>query len=130
MRSNKGRDTRPELALRRAVHAGGLRYQVSKRPIRQVRRTADMVFTRVRLAVFMDGCFWHVCPIHHTEPETNAAFWTAKHAANQARDLETTRILEEAGWTVLRVWEHEDPIEAAVRVVDTYWRLRNDPPKP
>ncbi|MCX4981104.1 very short patch repair endonuclease [Streptomyces sp. NBC_00572] len=120
MQSNTGRDTKPELALRRAVHALGLRYQVSERPIRSVRRTADLVFTRARVAVFLDGCFWHVCPEHFTVSRTNAGFWAEKAARNSARDRETDRLLQEAGWAVLRVWEHENPIEAAARVQKLY----------
>ena len=86
MRSNKGRDTAPELALRRAVHARGLRYRVSARPLREIRRTADLVFTRARVAVFLDGCFWHGCPIHHTVAATNAGFWADKVETNRRRE--------------------------------------------
>lgn len=113
MQSNKGRDTRPELALRRAVHALGLRYRVSTRPLPQIRRTADLVFTRAKVAVFMDGCFWHGCPEHHTKSATNADYWADKLKRNRDRDAETDRLLCEAGWTVIRVWEHENPEEAA-----------------
>ncbi|MEV0401944.1 very short patch repair endonuclease [Actinoallomurus sp. NPDC050550] len=118
MQSNKGRDTRPELALRRAAHALGLRYRVSVRPLPSVRRTADLVFTRAKIAVFLDGCFWHGCPEHHTVSKTNADYWAEKVVRNRERDLETDRLLAEAGWRVLRVWEHEDPAEAAVRVAE------------
>lgn len=116
MRSNKGRDTKPELALRRAIHALGLRYRVSVRPVPEVRRTADMVFTRVKVAVFLDGCFWHGCPEHHTKSKTNSKYWADKVAANRRRDAETDALLREAGWLVIRVWEHEDLGEAAARV--------------
>ncbi|MEV6202014.1 very short patch repair endonuclease [Streptomyces sp. NPDC051771] len=122
MQSNKSRDTKPELALRRAVHALGLRYQVSKRPIPKVRRTADLVFTRARMAVFLDGCFWHVCPEHFTVSKTNPEYWASKAETNRARDMQTDHLLEDAGWAVLRVWEHEDPTEAAVRVRKLYKR--------
>lgn len=122
MQSNKGRDTRPELALRKAVHALGLRYKVSQRPLPAVRRTADMVFTRAKLAVFLDGCFWHGCPIHHTVAKTNSEYWAAKLRMNRERDRDTDRRLREAGWRVLRIWEHEDPIEAAKRVREAYLR--------
>lgn len=118
MQANRGRDTKPELALRREVHRQGLRYYVSRRPIKEVRRTADLVFPRVQVAVFMDGCFWHGCPEHHTSAKTNAAFWANKVQGNRARDAETDRLLREGGWTVVRVWEHEDPAEAARRVQD------------
>lgn len=116
MQSNKGRDTKPELALRRAVHALGMRYRVSARPLPAVRRTADLLFTRAHVAVFMDGCFWHGCPEHHTKSATNAAYWAEKVRRNRERDAETDRLLMDAGWKVIRVWEHEDPVEAAHRV--------------
>lgn len=120
MQSNKGRDTKPELALRRAVHAMGLRYRVSSRPVSTVRRTADLVFTRARLAVFVDGCFWHGCPEHHTVAKANADYWASKVVTNRDRDRQTDQLLAEAGWAVLRIWEHEDPLDAAVRVRDLY----------
>ncbi|WP_432543078.1 very short patch repair endonuclease [Kineococcus sp. SYSU DK002] len=116
MRSNKGRDTSPELALRRAVHARGLRYFVSRRPLKELRRTADLVFPRVKVAVFLDGCFWHGCPVHHTVAKRNADFWAGKVDGNRRRDLETTARLRDAGWRVIRIWEHEDPQEAAEQV--------------
>lgn len=109
MRANRGRDTRPELAVRRAAHALGLRYRVSVRPVPTLRRTADLVFTRAKIAVFVDGCFWHGCPEHHTVAGTNADFWASKVTGNRERDAETNRLLQEAGWTTLRFWEHEDP---------------------
>ncbi|POX44525.1 very short patch repair endonuclease [Streptomyces sp. Ru72] len=133
MQGNKGRDTKPELALRRAVHALGLRYRVSTRPLPHLRRTADLVFTRARIAVFLDGCFWHGCPEHHTVATSNADYWSSKVEANRRRDRETDRLLGEAGWSVLRVWEHEDPLAAAARVRELYDRLlppeRRQPPE-
>jgi DNA mismatch endonuclease (patch repair protein) len=116
MQSNKGRDTGPELALRSAVHALGLRYRVSARPLKDFRRTADLVFTRSRIAVFLDGCFWHGCPEHHTVAATNAGFWADKVQGNRVRDQETDQRLRAAGWEPIRIWEHEDPLEAAVRI--------------
>lgn len=116
MQANKGRDTKPELALRRELHRRGLRYFVSRRPIPELRRTADLVFPRARVAVFVDGCFWHGCPEHHTVAKTNASFWAEKLRANRARDAETTQRLEEAGWRVLRFWEHEDVAACADQV--------------
>ncbi|WP_435581338.1 very short patch repair endonuclease [Amycolatopsis thermoflava] len=118
MQSNKGRDTKPELAVRRAVHALGLRYRVSARPLPNVRRTADMVFTKAKLAVFVDGCFWHGCPQHHTEAATNADYWAEKVERNRERDAETNRLLTESGWLPLRIWEHEDPAKAAQQVAE------------
>ncbi|WP_460960347.1 very short patch repair endonuclease [Parasphingorhabdus pacifica] len=116
MQANKGRDTKPELALRRAVHALGLRYRVSMRPLPAIRRTADMSFSRAKVAVFMDGCFWHGCPEHHTQSATNSEFWAEKVRRNRERDRETDRLLVEAGWSVIRVWEHEDPQVGAARI--------------
>ncbi len=112
MRANRGRDTGPELALRRAVHARGLRYRVNARPLPGLRRTADLVFRRARVAVFVDGCFWHGCPEHHTVAVTNGGFWADKVTKNRARDRDTDSRLTEAGWLPLRIWEHE-PVDAA-----------------
>lgn len=104
------------MSVRRAVHAMGLRYRVHMRPVRDVRREADLVFGPSRVAVFVDGCFWHRCPDHGTSPQANAAWWADKLGKNQERDLDTTRRLTEAGWTVFRIWEHEDPTAAALRI--------------
>ncbi|MCF4122077.1 very short patch repair endonuclease [Antribacter sp. KLBMP9083] len=118
----KRRDTAPELALRRELHARGLRYRVTFPVPGQRRRTIDVAFTRAKLAVFIDGCFWHGCPEHGTRPRSNSAWWRDKLAANQARDADTDRTLIELGWTVIRAWEHEaaadvaDRIESIVRV--------------
>jgi DNA mismatch endonuclease (patch repair protein) len=116
MQGNRGRDTRPELALRRAAHALGLRYRVSVRPLPAFRRTADLVFPRAKVAVFLDGCFWHGCETHHTVAATNAGYWAEKVVRNRERDRETDRALADAGWAVIRVWEHEDPVDAAARI--------------
>ena len=118
MRANRGRDTAPEKALRSAVHALGLRYRVSARPLPELRRTADLVFRPARVAVFLDGCFWHGCPEHHTVAVTNAGFWAEKVRGNVARDRDTDARLRGEGWEVVRVWEHEDPAAAAERVAD------------
>jgi DNA mismatch endonuclease (patch repair protein) len=83
-----------------------------------LRRTGDLVFTRTRVVVFLDGCFWHGCPDHHTAAKTNAGYWADKVVQNRRRDQETDRLLAEAGWAVLRVWEHEPPADAAARVAD------------
>ncbi|WP_308198464.1 very short patch repair endonuclease [Actinomadura terrae] len=116
MRGNRSRDTKPELALRSAVHSLGLRYRIDRRPIPEIRRTADLVFVGAKVAVFSDGCFWHGCPEHHRPAKRNSEFWSAKIERNRERDRETERKLSEAGWMVVRVWEHEDPVEAATRV--------------
>lgn len=109
MKSNRGRDTGPELRLRSAAHRLGLRFRVSRRPVPAVRRTADLVFPGQRIAVFVDGCFWHGCPEHYTRPVANADFWADKVEANSARDRDTDQKLRDEGWTVIRFWEHEDP---------------------
>ncbi|GAA2436551.1 very short patch repair endonuclease [Streptomyces macrosporus] len=116
MSRQRSRDTEVELALRRALHASGLRYRVHRRPVKGVRREADIVFGPARVAVFVDGCFWHGCPEHATWPKNNAEFWRRKIEGNRARDLDTDARLAEAGWAAVRVWEHEDPAEAARRI--------------
>jgi len=116
MLANRSRDTRPELQLRRAVHAMGLRYRVAMRPEASVRRSADLVFTRARVAVFVDGCFWHGCPEHFHMPATNPDYWGPKIAANTARDAQTDLLLVAEGWTVLRFWEHTVAVEAATQI--------------
>lgn len=116
MQANRSRDTSPELALRRLLHASGLRYRVAVRPIPELRRSADLVFRPAKVAVFVDGCFWHCCPAHGTMPATNADYWAPKLARNSERDRETDRALADAGWLSVRVWEHEDPEEAAARI--------------
>jgi DNA mismatch endonuclease (patch repair protein) len=116
MQGNKSRDTRPEIAVRSAVHALGMRYRVSARPLRYLRRTADLVFRSARVAVFVDGCFWHGCPEHHAPPKTNASYWAAKILGNRNRDEDTTERLCREGWTVLRFWSHEEPLSVATQI--------------
>lgn len=116
------RDTVAELRLRSELHRRGYRYRVDYPPLRGVRRRADIVFTRRRLAVFVDGCFWHGCTEHATWPKNNAAWWRAKLEDNRRRDRDTDRRLREAGWCVLRVWEHEDPAQAAERIASALRR--------
>lgn len=117
MQGNKSRDTSPELAVRRLLHAAGLRYRVAHRPEPSLRRTADIVFTKQRVAVFIDGCYWHACPEHGTVALSNARYWSAKLERNVTRDADTTARLEKAGWTVLRFWEHEDPTDVTAKVI-------------
>lgn len=114
------RDTAPELALRRELHARGLRFRVQLKVPGNNRRTIDIAFTRVRLAVYVDGCFWHGCPEHYHAPRANSEWWRWKVERNQSRDRDTDRQLAEAGWTALRIWEHEAPARAADRVQRTY----------
>lgn len=116
MRANKSRDTGPELRLRSILHKRGLRYRVNGRPLRNLRRTADIVFPAARVAVFVDGCYWHGCPEHYRPARVNDRFWREKIDANRARDRETDQLLSDEGWSVIRVWEHEDPTQAAGRV--------------
>ncbi|MBS4753214.1 very short patch repair endonuclease [Nocardioides sp. zg-ZUI104] len=116
MQGNRSRDTSPELAVRRRLHAAGLRFRVVHRPLPSLRRTADIVFTRQQIAVFVDGCYWHACPEHRTIAKSNASYWSEKLARNVARDADTTEQLRAAGWTVLRFWEHEDPESVAATV--------------
>ena len=118
MKSNRGRDTKPEVAVRQLLHAAGLRYRVDFAPLGG-RRRADIVFTRKRTAVFIDGCFWHGCPEHGTLPKRNAEYWLPKLRRNIERDRETDAALEAAGWTVLRFWEHEAPTTVANTIVVT-----------
>ncbi len=119
MQGNRSRDTKPELAVRSAVHRRGIRFRVSVRPQPELPRTADLVLRKSRIAVFVDGCYWHSCPEHHTQPVTNSEFWADKIARNVERDAETTTYLQQAGWTVLRFWEHEDPESVADRVQES-----------
>ena len=112
------RDTAPELLLRRELWRRGLRYRVDHKVVGR-RRRVDIAFTRAKVAVFVDGCFWHSCPIHSTRPKNNADWWAAKLEANVARDRATDAELFAAGWTVVRVWEHESVITAADRVQAT-----------
>lgn len=126
MQANTRRDTKPELALRSLLHRAGARFRVDfpirpggGRPVRP-----DVVFPRRRVAVYVDGCFWHNCPIHGTRPATNREYWDAKLDANRERDARTTRALEADGWTVLRFWEHEEPADAAEVVLTAIERPR------
>lgn len=116
MRANRSRDTKPELLLRSRLFSMGLRYRVAQRPVPNLRRTADLLFTRQRVAVFVDGCFWHGCPEHHRPARQNAEFWRTKIEANRKRDAETDERLAEAGWRIVRIWEHE-PVEVAIQRV-------------
>lgn len=120
MAAIRRRDTKPELALRRALHARGLRFRVDHRldlPTGRVR--PDIVFTRWRVVVFVDGCYWHACPDHGRRPSVNGDYWGPKLERTSARDAANTAALRVAGWLVVRVWEHEDAAAAARRVTDS-----------
>ncbi|MER6109860.1 very short patch repair endonuclease [Streptomyces hirsutus] len=125
MQAIRSRDTTPERLIRRLVHAQGLRYRVATRPLPHLRRTADMVFRPTKVAVFIDGCYWHGCPEHYIPPKTNPGYWSDKVARNMARDRETDQLLEEAGWTVLRFWEHEPSEQCATRIATEVEQRRN-----
>lgn len=116
MQGNRSRDTKPEVRLRQALHARGLRYRVCARPLPDVRRTADIVFTRKKVAVQMHGCFWHACPEHFRWPKTNAGYWRPKIERNVARDVDLQRLLAENGWQLVVVWEHEALDDAVDRI--------------
>lgn len=100
----RGHNTGPELQLRRALWKEGLRYRIQ---YKIGRFKPDLVFVHARLAIFVDGCFWHQCPLHGVIPEANRKFWEEKLQKNVSRDLETTRSLTESGWAVIRFWEHD-----------------------
>lgn len=116
MQANRSRDTGPELAVRSLLHARGLRYRVHFAPLTGVPRRADIVFTRLKLAVFIDGCFWHSCPTHSRPVEVNNNYWTPKLARNRERDREIDALLVQHGWVSLRFWEHEDPSVVCDRI--------------
>jgi len=117
MRGNRRRDTSPELAVRRIVFAEGLRYRVDFAPGVNKRRRADLVFTRLRLVFFIDGCFWHGCELHSKPPKTNSDYWGPKLGGNMERDRETDRQLRDAGWAVYRYWEHDGPAYIAANII-------------
>jgi DNA mismatch endonuclease, patch repair protein len=118
MRAIRSRDTKPELAVRALLHAQGLRYRVDLAPLKGVRRRADIVFTRQKIAVFIDGCFWHYCPVHGRDAASNTEYWGPKLRRNVERDRETDTLLRQQGWVVLRFWEHEEP-EAVADAIST-----------
>jgi DNA mismatch endonuclease (patch repair protein) len=116
--------TGPEVAIRRELHRRGLRFRVN---LASLPGRPDVAFTRARIAVFIDGCFWHRCPDHGVLPRNNREWWLAKLDRNVARDKEKDRALIESGWTPLHVWEHED-VETAADHVEREWRRRTDTP--
>jgi DNA mismatch endonuclease (patch repair protein) len=117
MKATGRRDTAAELEIRCLLHGRGFRYRVDYAPIANERFRADVVFTRVKMAIFIDGCYWHGCPIHGTWPKANGAWWRDKIEANRARDSRIDQTLKTAGWSVLRIWEHEEPVQAVERVL-------------
>ncbi len=128
MQSNRKWNTKPELALRRQLHALGLRYRTHTTPGQASECIADVVFPTERVAIFIDGCFWHGCTEHTRPPRTNPDYWGPKIRRNRERDLATDRLLSEAGWISIRVWEHEDPALAAPPIADAIRRRRTKTP--
>jgi len=130
MQANKSRDTSPELALRHELFKRGMRYRVGFAPLPGVRRSVDIAFPAVHVAVMVDGCFWHGCPEHYRTPKSHTDYWQQKVARNQERDTDTTHRLTDAGWTVLRFWEHEPLPEVADVVEQVVAAARQTPLKP
>ncbi|MFJ6501875.1 very short patch repair endonuclease [Streptomyces sp. NPDC091879] len=124
MQAIRSRDTKPERLVRSLLHASGLRYRVAAKPLPTLRRTADIVFRPAKLAVFIDGCYWHGCPDHYVPPKTNQGYWSDKVTRNMARDRDTDKQLQAAGWVVLRFWEHDPPEDCAAKIAATVSRLR------
>lgn len=122
LRKQATKNTSPELIIRQLLFRAGLRYRVHYPVPGMPRRTIDIAFPRRRIAVFVDGCFWHGCPEHARSSRTNREYWSPKIEANRARDEETQEYLEREGWAVVRIWEHEDSEESAERVLA---RVRN-----
>src|ERR1035437_5744959 len=116
MARQRSRDTGPAIDLRRHLYSGGWRYRLHETVVPGTRRSIDIVFRRSRVAVFVDGCFWHGCPIHSSIPRSNERWWQEKLDKNIQRDRDTDMRLREAGWSVVRVWEHQDSSEAAVEI--------------
>ncbi|MDX3237070.1 very short patch repair endonuclease [Streptomyces sp. ME03-5709C] len=118
MAAIKRRDTKPERVIRSLLHAAGKRYRVDVRlTLGSTRPRPDILFTRARVAVFVDGCFWHCCPEHGRQPGVNGDYWGPKLERNVSRDRAADKALTDAGWTVIRVWEHEAPNEVADRII-------------
>lgn len=124
MQGNRSRDTKPELQLRRALHAAGLRYRVCTRPLKGVKRTVDISFGPSRVAVEVRGCFWHGCPEHYRAPAANGSYWAAKVRRNVDRDRDTERLLADAGWHLVVMWEHDDPAATAQEITRVVARRR------
>src|SRR5699024_6481588 len=120
MRANRSRDTSPELIIRRALHYRGWRFRVAYPALSSdKRRTVDIAFTRLKIAILIDGCFWHGCDKHFTLPQANRNYWKEKIVRNMTRDIDTTQKLEASGWKVMRFWEHEDPLSVIATIENT-----------
>jgi DNA mismatch endonuclease (patch repair protein) len=125
MRRQRRADTHPELVIRRLLHRDGYRFRVHMKVPDAPRRTIDIAFPRLLVAVFVDGCYWHGCPEHGTSPVANAEWWASKLAGYRRRDQETDEHLQARGWCPVRIWEHEDPLTAVARV-ERLLRCRRD----
>ena len=125
MEAAKPKGTLPEIKLQSALEQVGVLFEVDVKPIDNLQRRADILIRDERIAIFVDGCFWHGCPIHGTQAKANAKFWADKINRNKERDLDTNRRLAEDGWTVLRIWEHEDPKQISNQVVELISIRRN-----
>lgn len=128
MRRVRTRATGPEMAVRKCLHSSGARYRAQYRPknVQIGRSSVDIAFPGVRLAVFIDGCFWHGCPVHGTVPKANRDWWSAKLDTNKAQDARVTESLRKQGWTVLRFWSHEEPDTVAAIILEKLSHLRGE----
>lgn len=124
MKAVRHTNTEAERLLQEALDDLGLQYETDSSPIPEFPRRADILFRKEKIAVFVDGCFWHGCPIHGTQAKANAEFWFEKIEANKRRDEDTNYVLAAHGWFVVRIWEHEDPLEAIVRVAEIVTKRR------
>ncbi|WP_281504711.1 very short patch repair endonuclease [Williamsia sp. DF01-3] len=126
MSRQRRKNTAPEVEVRRELHARGVRFRTDVKLERDLRTRADIAWRRLKLAIFIDGCFWHGCPEHATRPAANAEWWAVKLDGNIARDRRTDAILADRGWTVLRFWEHQAPADVADAIVAVLRGLRNE----
>lgn len=118
MSRQRSKDTAVEIRLRQSLHSLGLRFRIHQRPLSDLRREADILFRPSRVVVMVDGCFWHGCPVHGTWPSSNAGWWREKIEGNRRRDQDTSDRLADAGWLVIRVWEHDEPDAAARQIAE------------
>jgi len=125
MRAVRRRGTKAEIDLREALASLGLSFEANRRPLPDLRREADILFPEEKVAVFVDGCFWHGCPIHGTQAKANAVFWKEKIERNKKRDADTNERLQQAGWVVIRVWEHVDPTVAANEIAGVIAKVKS-----
>ena len=125
MQSVGQKDTPKELAVRKILFGKGYRYRINCKPLKNLNRKADIIFIKYKLAIFIDGCFWHLCPKHGSIPNANRKYWENKLYTNVQRDKETNEILQNNGWIVLRFWEHDDPNYAANAIICEIDRIKS-----